>query len=67
MADENNRVYFYQEATKTIFFSTDWPKLDSDLHYLGVSNNKNRKMAAGIFMKRWKGHTGCKIREYTGE
>lgn len=67
MTDPNNRYYFFHKGEKTIFYSETWPVADAEFDYLGLSNNLNRKMAAGIFMKRWKDIRGCKIREYTGD
>lgn len=67
MTDANNHFYFFHAETKTIFYSKEWPRNDKDYDYLGRSDNRNHKMAAGIFMKQWRDYRGCKIREYTGD
>jgi len=53
--------YTYNDVTKIIYWSTDFPEDRPELIYLGSSNNKNKMMAAqALFNNRG---TGFRLRE----
>ena len=70
--------YFFEEKTKTVFYSEEYPQMDPPMvsledagfEYLGKSDNPSTKMAAAVFMQQGNRlfvdgvYTAIKIRKY---
>lgn len=59
-----NKYYFYNDATKIVWYSNNMPENSTDIIYIGTSDNPNPRMAAGIFMRNIDGGTGYRVKEW---
>lgn len=56
------RHYLYDDATKTIWYSTEMPENRPDLIYLGESNNPKIKAAAAYYIQHGKVSEGYTLK-----
>ena len=55
--------YFYDEDTRTVFWTTDYQEDRHDLIFLGSSVNPNKRMAVEVFIHKMKINWGHNIME----
>jgi len=58
-----NKYYFYNDATKIVWYSDFMPEDRNDLIYIGTSDNPNHTMAASVFMKDMIDPVGYTLQE----
>ena len=56
------RYYSYDDRNLIVYYSDEFPE-DSNLVYLGTSDNPKPAMAAAVFLKDGKIKSGFRLRE----
>lgn len=68
MSNKLRKDYFFDEPNKIIYWAENFPE-NTNMEYLGASDNPKHVIAAASFMQqgKFKGRhlTGLKVREYT--
>lgn len=58
------RYYLYDNTTKIVYHTEEFPEDQHDLVYIGQSDNPKPASAAAAFMQEGKITEGFRIREY---
>lgn len=58
------RLYFYSESRSIVYYSEYFPEGDSDLIYIGTSNNPIPASAATAFMQNTDKPSGYKVKPW---